>query len=377
MRPIFDPRLLARFDVGLLLATLAIIGIGSLTVYSATFDPVAGGSGFALRQIGFATIGLLAALGMTAFDYRKLERWAPLIYGLSVALLAAVLLVGQVGGGSRRWIGAGPIRLQPSETVKLALVVLLARYYHHRERPAGLRLRDLGWPLLWTAVPAALILVQPDLGTAGVLCLVAVSVTCMAGLSRGTLGIIGVGVAALVPIAPILFGQLKTYQQKRILTFLDPESDPLGAGYHVIQSKIAIGSGGFLGKGFLSGTQSRLDFLPEQHTDFVFSVLSEEWGFVGAAVVVGLYLALILRGLVVVHRAKERFGTLLAFGVLANIFWQATINLGMITGLFPVVGITLPFVSYGGSSLVTLMLGVGLILNVNMRRLSRERLPRL
>ncbi len=377
MRFNFDLRLLARFDIGFLLVTLAIIGIGALTIYSATFDPELGSSAYAWRQLGWGGIGLVAALATTLFDYRRLERWAPAIYGTGVLLLIAVLFIGQSGGGSQRWLGVGPLRIQPSEVMKLLLVVLLARHYHHHERPAGLRLRELVLPAIWTVVPAGLILVQPDLGTASGLALVGISVTLMAGLSRGTLGLIGLAVAGVIPLGPLLFSQLKDYQKNRIFTFLDPESDPLGAGYHVIQSKIAIGSGGFSGKGFLSGTQARLDFLPEQHTDFVFAVLSEEWGFVGVAFVLSLYLALLLRGLVVVHRAKERFGALLAFGVLANIFWQAAINLAMTTGLFPVVGITLPFLSYGGSSLVALMLGVGLVLNINMRRLSRERLPRL
>ena len=258
--------------------------------------------------------------------------------------------------------------------MKLGLIVLLARLFHHRTNPGGLRLRELALPAAVTMVPVLLILSQPDLGTAGVFLFVFASMLLLAGPSPGTLGLL---LLAGLGAVPILMSQLKPYQLKRITTFLNPELDPLGAGYHVIQSKIAIGSGGLTGRGYLHGTQNQLNFLPEQHTDFIFSVFAEEWGFVGAMILIGLYVLLLVRGLVVVNRAKERFGALLAFGVLANVFWQAAINLGMTTGLLPVVGITLPFFSYGGSSLVTLMVGLGLVINVNMRRHSRERLPRL
>jgi rod shape determining protein RodA len=196
----------------------------------------------------------------------------------------------------------------------------------------------------------------------------------LAGPSLGTLALLLVGAASSLPI---LIANLKPYQIRRLTTFWNPELDPRGAGYHVIQSKIAIGSGGLLGRGYLEGTQNQLNFLPAQHTDFIFSVFSEEWGFVGAIVLLALYLALLLRGLMIVYRAKERFGALLAFGVLANVFWQAAINTGMASGSLPVVGITLPLFSYGGSSLVTMMAGLGLVINVSSRRFSRERLPHL
>jgi rod shape determining protein RodA len=219
------------------------------------------------------------------------------------------------------------------------------------------------------AVPAALTLVQPDLGSAAVMGFVFVSLVLIAGLRvrtmlvLGIIGMVGIGIAG-----QRLWSHLKPYQQKRIVTFLNPESDPLGAGYHLIQSKIAVGSGMFWGKGFLHGTQNRLQFLPEQHTDFIFSVFAEEWGFVGCATLAALYTALLLRGLQIVSRAKDRFGALVAFGVVSMIFWQAFVNMAMTTGLLPVVGITLPFFSYGGSSMLTLLLGIGLLLNVAMRR---------
>jgi len=376
MRLMVDRRLIYHFDAVLMLLMLAIIGMGTISVYSASFDPASSrATTFAWRQAMWATIGVLAAIAMVCFDYRKLERWAYITYASALGLLIAVPLVGSVSNGSRRWLDFGAFSVQPSEMMKLALIIVLARYFHRKMRPEGLRLRDLVVPVLFTLPPVLLILAQPDLGTAGVFCFVAASMVLIAGPSSRTYAILGGAALCLAPALPYLLSHLKPYQLKRLETFLNPELDPLGAGYHVIQSKIAIGSGGFSGKGFLHGTQNQLKFLPEQHTDFIFSVFSEEWGFVGALGLIVLYLTLMLRGLVVVNRAKERFGALLAFGVLANVFWQAVINLGMTTGLLPVVGITLPFFSYGGSSLMTLMAGLGLVINVNMRRFSPERIP--
>lgn len=372
-----DRRLIARFDIYLLVTMLLIVGLGTLTIYSASFAP--GQEGIpraALRQTMWSGIGLIAALAMVTFDYRRLERWAPLIYAVCLLLLAAIPLLGSISGGSRRWLSLGPANLQPSETMKLGLVILLARYFHHNSRPGGLKLRDFGLPLLYTLVPGALTLMQPDLGTASLFLFLFLTMALLAGPSPRTLAIVAGSGLALLPLIPVLYSLLKEYQQRRIITFLNPELDPLGAGYNVIQSKIAIGSGGLWGKGFLEGSQNQLNFLPAQHTDFIFSVFSEEWGFIGALALLILYAALLLRGLFVVGHAKERFGALLAFGILANIFWQVLINLGMTTGLVPVVGMTLPYLSYGGSSLLTLMASMGLVINVSMRRLDRERLPR-
>lgn len=376
MRLMFDRRLIYHFDLVLMLLMVGIIALGTVSVYSADFDPASSrASIFAARQAMWATMGILAALAMVSFDYRKLERYAYVAYALGLSLLIAVPLIGSTSNGSRRWLDFGVFSVQPSEMMKLALIVVLARYFHRTMRPEGLRLRDLVVPALLSLPPVALILVQPDLGTAGVFCFVVASMVVLAGPSPRTYGILAGAALSVAPAMPYFLSHLKPYQLKRIETFLNPELDPLGSGYHVIQSKIAIGSGGFYGKGFLHGTQNQLHFLPEQHTDFIFSVFSEEWGFVGAMVLISLYFALMMRGLVVVGRAKERFGALLAFGVLANVLWQAVINLGMTTGLLPVVGITLPFFSYGGSSLVTLMAGLGLVINVNMRRFSKDRIP--
>jgi rod shape determining protein RodA len=372
-----DRRLIARFDVILLFTMMTIVALGVVTVYSATYTPGSDSlSRYASRQAIWGLVGMVAALVMVGFDYRRLERWAPAIYGLGIVLLVAVPLVGSAGGGSRRWLSFGPMNLQPSETMKLALVILLARYFHHNSRPGGLKLRDYAIPALYTLVPVVLILTQPDLGTASLFVFLFATMALLAGPSPRTMAIVGGTIVAMLPLIPFLYSQLKEYQQRRLTTFLNPELDPLGAGYHVIQSKIAIGSGGLWGKGFLDGTQNQLNFLPERHTDFIFSVFSEEWGFVGAVALLGLYSLLLLRGLFVVGRAKERFGALLAFGILANVFWQVVINLGMTTGLMPVVGMTLPYFSYGGSSLLTLMASMGLVINVSTRRLDRERLPR-
>jgi rod shape determining protein RodA len=364
-----DRRLLSHFDVLLLATMVAIVSLGGVTVYSATFDPAhPAAHSFAWKQAMWGTAGLLAALLMCSFDYRKIEAWAPIGYAVGLLMLLSLPFIGTVVSGSRRWISLGPVSIQPSEMGKLALIVMLARHFHRHDPVEGLGPRDLLLPAAMTLPPVLLILKQPDLGTAGIFVLVAASMVVLAGLSRTTWLLLIAAAALAIPAFPLVKSHLKPYQLKRIETFLNPELDPLGSGYHVIQSKIAIGSGGLRGKGFLNGTQNQLDFLPEQHTDFIFSVYSEEWGFMGALLLITLYLLLVFRGLVVVGRAKDRFGALIAFGVLANVFWQAVINLGMTTGLLPVVGITLPFFSYGGSSLVTLMAGLGLVLNISMRR---------
>lgn len=365
-----NKRLAQHIDWLLLLLVATIVSMGVTTVYSATYAQAQNQlSPLVWRQAIWAGIGSVLMFALLVVDYRRLERLAYVIYLGILALLVLVPVIGFLSGGSRRWIHLGFFALQPSELAKLALIIVLARFFHRDNARESYGLKDLVLPTILFAVPAVLTLVQPDLGSAAVLGFVFMSLVLIAGLRwRSMVSLVLVGLVGLFIAGHSLWGHLKPYQQKRIVTFLNPESDPLGAGYHLIQSKIAVGSGMFWGKGFLHGTQNRLQFLPEQHTDFIFSVFAEEWGFVGCATLAALYAALLLRGLQIVSRAKDRFGALLAFGVVAMIFWQALVNMAMTTGLLPVVGITLPFFSYGGSSMITLLLGIGLLLNVSMRR---------
>lgn len=361
----FDRRLLTHFEWLLPLLAVGVCGLGILTVYSASYAPGADGPPpMAVRQLVWFVAGLAVMLSVLSFDYRSLERRAYLLYLIVLLLVLAVPLIGQVGGGSRRWLRLGPVSIQPSEFVKLAIVLVCARHFSLTS-PAKLGLREALVPLVLTAVPAAAILLQPDLGSAALVVLVALSMLILGGVQLRWLALLA---SPTLLLAPLLWSGLKEYQQKRILTFIDPGQDPLGAGYHVIQSKIAVGSGMLWGKGFLQGTQNHLSFLPEQHTDFIFSVFSEEWGLVGAALLMTLYLAFLLRGSVIATRARNRFGALLVMGVLTIVFWQVVVNVGMVTGLMPVVGIPLPMFSYGGSSMLCLLMGIGLIMNVSMRR---------
>jgi rod shape determining protein RodA len=365
-----DKRLAHHVDWLLLLLVAIVVAVGVTTVYSATWAQAQKQmSPLATRQIIWAGMGMVAMIATVALDYRKLDRYGYFVYLAVLALLVLVPAIGMIGGGSRRWIRIGFFALQPSELAKIGLIVALARYFHRDNPKDSYGFGDLLIPTMLFAVPAALILAQPDLGSAAVLGFIFVSMVLMAGLRTKTLVTMAVvGILGVVIAGRGLWGHLKPYQQKRILTFLDPEADPLGAGYHLIQSKIAVGSGMFWGKGYLHGTQNQLQFLPEQHTDFIFSVFAEEWGFVGCASLAVVYLLLLLRGVQIVARAKDRFGALLACGVVSMIFWQVFVNMAMTTGMLPVVGITLPFFSYGGSSMITLMTGIGLLLNVAMRR---------
>jgi rod shape determining protein RodA len=248
---------------------------------------------------------------------------------------------------------------------KIAIVMALAKYFSDQGRNNEYRLRDLALPAFIVVVPALLIIKEPDLGTAILVMAIAAS---MILLFRVHIKSIVIACVSVIAGAPVIWTQLKEYQQMRIISFLKPEMDPLGSGYHIAQSKIAIGSGQFLGKGFLQGTQTRLHFLPEQHTDFAFSVLGEEWGFLGSLVLLILFLMLVLWGLAIARNSKDKFGAMMAVGIVAIVFWQVVINVGMVTGLLPVVGIPLIFISYGGSSMVMTMAALGLLMNISMRR---------
>ncbi len=362
----FDRRLVENFDWWLLVLTLLIGAIGLVTLYSSISPGTPSQeSGLYPKQVIWFGVGLVVMVAAFLINYRTIDRFSYSIYGCGIALLMLVMVFGRLVAGSRRWLVLGPVSLQPSELFKVALILGLAHYYARVATPEGFRLRELLFPLALTLVPFALIVHQPDLGTALVLVLIAGSMTVFVKIERKSLIILSVLAAMAIPSVWFF---LKGYQKQRILTFLNPNLDPLGAGYHIIQSKIAIGSGMITGKGFLHGTQNVLSFLPEHHTDFIFSVLSEEWGFVGSVFLLLLFLAVILWGLNIAHGCRDPFGTIVAVGVVSMIFWQVFINVGMVMGLMPVVGVPLPLISYGGSSLITTLASIGLLLNIRMRR---------
>jgi len=361
----FDRRLLTHFDWVLLLLVCLIAAIGILNLYSATSSWEAGVTPVYVKQFYWLGIGLGIALALCIFDYRHLEYFAVPLYAGNIILLLLVLVIGKTSMGATRWLNLGFFNLQPSELMKIMIIFILARHFSSRDPLGGYDLRLLMIPAALLAVPALLIMKQPDLGTAMLVIFIAIAMALFAGIRRRTLitlGVLGLGAVA------VGWRLLHGYQKERIRTFLNPERDPLGSGYHIIQSKIAVGSGGFFGKGFMQGTQSQLSFLPERHTDFAFSVFAEEWGFLGCLVLLGIYLLLVCWGIYVARRANDRFGMYLALGVTAMLFWHIVVNLGMVIGLLPVVGVPLPLFSYGGTSMVTTMVGVGLLLNVSMRR---------
>ena len=365
MRVGIDRRLIYHFDWAVFVLTFAIALVGLLSVASASYSEHRPFQTLIIRQVIWTAAGAAAMFAVVMFDYRALASFSYPIYVAVVGLLVTVGVIGQATGGSRRWINLGLFTLEPSELAKLALILVLVRYLRDDPPPGGLRLRHIAVPAVLLAVPAALVLKQPDLGTMLTMVLIFASIMFAAGINLRTMGILALGAVLAMPVA---WHVLKPYQKERVLTFLNPQSDPLGAGYHVIQSEIAVGSGGSWGKGFLKGTQARLNFLPEQTTDFIFSVFAEEFGFAGSMLLLGLYAGLVGRGLTIASRSRDRFGALLALGLTAMVFWQAAINIGMATGILPVVGIPLPLVSYGGSSLIVLMAAMGLLISINTRR---------
>jgi rod shape determining protein RodA len=355
----------------MILISLILSGIGLCLIYSATSPMGEAGRSFVLRQMTWCSLGLVFMATFLLFDYHVLEGWAVWIYVAVVVALIAVWGVGKATSGSRRWIDLGLMRFQPSEFAKLAVVIILAQYFQARPGRGPLELVDLGRPALLVAIPVVLVLIQPDLGTGVMIALIAVSMILFAGLSRKALQWLGGITLGMIPVL-LLVGDrlLMEYQKKRLITFLNPDYDPLGAGYHIIQSHIAIGSGGIFGKGFLQGTQNQLMFLPVKHTDFIFSILAEEWGFVGCTTVLLLFVMLFMRGLAIAGKARDSFGALLAFGCITVLFWHVTINVGMVMGLLPVVGVPLSFLSYGGSSLLSSFLVIAILVNVSTRRFS-------
>jgi rod shape determining protein RodA len=367
---LIDRRLVQNFDWGLLGVTLLLAVFGFLTLYSAT--AMVSNEAHKLiyvKQIIWFCGGFVLMVMAYMINYKLIDQWANCIYIICIILLINVLVFGKFVAGSRRWLDLGPFSIQPSEIAKITLIIVLAKYYSNAASPSGLVFRELLKPLVYTAIPFALIVNQPDLGTAMLLAFIAISMTIFVKIERNTFFcFLGSGMVCI----PLVWFVLKDYQKQRILTFLNPDSDPLGAGYHIIQSKIAIGSGMITGKGYLEGTQNALSFLPEQHTDFIFSVLAEEWGFLGASFVLFLFFMLIFFGLRIAHRSKDPFGTMLAFGISSMIFFHVFINIAMVIGLMPVVGVPLPLISYGGSSMITIMISIGLLMNISIRRFMFE-----
>ena len=350
------PQPLARLPWRLLFLIMGIAMIGLLTLYSA-----AGGSvnPWALKQAFIFLVFLTVAVGMSWIRESSVKNVSFPLYAVILLMLILVEMLGFVGKGAQRWLDVGPIRIQPSEFMKPAIVLVLARFYSLLP-PADIKKWRAIWPAaLLLGVPAGLILIQPDLGTAVMVILIGGTVMFVAGLPWWLFAGAFLAVATAAPIAYTL---MHDYQRQRVLIFLNPEADPLGAGYHITQSKIAIGSGGLFGKGYLQGSQSHLDYLPEGHTDFVFSTMVEEWGFAGGLVLILCFAMVIRWGMKVSANAKTRFAQLTAAGLSATIFFYVAINLMMVMGLAPVVGVPLPLVSYGGSAVMTVMLCIGLLM---------------
>ena len=343
----------------LLTATAAI---GFLMLYSAADGNLAP---WAWRQMARFGAGMAILTVVATADIRIWKRYAYWLYGITLVLLGGVEFGGVIGQGAQRWIDLGIVNLQPSELMKVMLVLALARYFH------GLTVEDVGRPLLlippllMVAAPSALVLRQPDLGTALMLIMGGGAIFFLAGVRLWKFAAVFAGAVISLPVA---WQFLKGYQKQRVLTFLNPESDPLGAGYHIIQSKIALGSGGVFGKGFMQGSQSHLNFLPEKQTDFIFTMLAEEFGMVGGLALIGLYTLLLIYGFAIATRSHSQFGRLLGLGVTTTFFLYVFINIAMVMGLIPVVGVPLPLISYGGTAMMTLLFAFGLLMCVYVHR---------
>ncbi len=360
-RPTIGQKLLRlNWDLVLLIALTASIGFAMLfSAANGQFDP------WASRQAARFAVGLVLMLAVAVIDVRLLMRAAYPIYGLGLGLLAAVEIMGSIGMGAQRWLDLGVIQLQPSEVMKIAVVLALARWFHGFDTDEAGRIRNLIVPVLLVGAPIALVLRQPDLGTAGVVALVGAAMFWLGGARVWQFVTVGAAAAAAVPLG---WQFLHAYQKQRIFTFLNPETDPLGAGYHILQSKIALGSGGMFGKGFREGTQSHLNFLPEKQTDFIFTMLAEEFGLVGGVGLLGLYALLIAYGIYIAFRCRSQFARLLAMGVTVNFFLYVFINIAMVMGVLPVVGVPLPLISYGGTAMLTVLIGFGLLMSCWLHR---------
>jgi rod shape determining protein RodA len=358
---------LNRLDLNLIFLMIALNVIGLINLFSATHGVTLGfQTSLFWQQIVWLIIGWGLFWGLTLVDYNFFKRTAYIFYGINLTALILVLTVGRISYGAQRWLDLGFFRYQPSETMKIVLVMMLAKILSQKNKPGGLGFTDLILPALVTFVPAGLIMKQPDLGTG--LLLVAIFVSMILFVKVRASVLVFFFVSALVA-APLVwsFG-LKQYQKNRVLTFLAPGKDPRGTGYNSIQSRIAVGSGKVVGKGFRKGTQSQLEFLPERHTDFIFSVLSEEHGFIGSMTAVALFMTLLFMAARASSQARDRFGVLFGVGLTSILFWHVLVNIFMVIGLLPIVGVPLPLLSYGGSIMITTMSALGLISSIAYRK---------
>jgi len=349
-----------HLDLPLMAGLLVLIGFGLLILFSASGESQAQLN----RQIVRLTIAFMAMIFLAWIPPRVYQKWTPFLFGLGILLLVAVIFVGEKGKGAQRWLDFGFFRFQPSEIMKLAVPMMLAWYFSERALPP--KLRELFVAALLIAIPTLLIMIQPDLGTSILIASSGGFIIFLAGIQWRIL--LGFTLLSVV-YAPIhWFFVMQGYQKQRVLTFLDPEKDPLGSGYHIIQSKIAIGSGGIKGKGWLEGTQSQLEFLPERNTDFIFAVLGEEFGFYGIVILLSIYLWIIGRGFYISVKAQDTYTRLLAGAITLTFFVYVFVNIGMVTGILPVVGLPLPLVSYGGTSMVTLMASFGILMGIQTHK---------
>lgn len=359
--------LFRRFELPFIIIVFALNVVGLINLYSATHGVHSTGlSRLFVAQIVWLAVSWTLFMIVTLVDYQVFIRGAYFFYGLNILALILVIFKGKTAYGAQRWLDLGFFRYQPSETIKVCLVLVLARILSRYSSIGGLSLKELFWPGVMTAIPFVLTVKQPDLGTALLLIAIAGTMILFIGVKKNI--IIGALAVAAVASVPVWNYGLKDYQKKRVITFLYPERDPRGSGYNSIQSKIAVGSGGIMGRGWRKGTQSQLEFLPERHTDFIFSVLSEEHGFIGSILTIGLFMFLFTKGLEIARQARDRTGVLLSIGILGYIFWHVFINIGMVTSLLPIVGVPLPFLSYGGSSMLTTMSALGIISSIAFRK---------
>jgi rod shape determining protein RodA len=343
----------------LLTGLFLLIGVGLVILYSAGDQNLELVQRQAIRLgLAFGAMALLAQVHPA-----DLRRWSPWLFGIGISMLIAVILIGETGKGAQRWLDLGFFQFQPSEMMKLALPMMIAWYLAEKSLPPSNRRLLVAGGV--TLLPVLLIAKQPDLGTALLVASAGVFALFLAGIGWRLIALLGVFMAALGPAIWLL---MHDYQRRRVITFLNPENDPLGAGYHIIQSKIAIGSGGMHGKGWLNGTQSHLEFLPERHTDFIFAVISEEFGLIGVLALLTLYLFIILRGLYIASQAQDTYCRLLAGSLTLVFFVYLFVNSGMVTGILPVVGVPLPLISYGGTSLVTILAGFGILMSIHTHR---------